>query len=366
MDTTFPAQPEQLTADWLTGTLRRSGALAADRAVARFEITPVGAGLGLLGLVMRVHLTYAGGAAGFEPDSVVVKFAHPLAANRAIAMNTRMYEREVSFFNDIAGSVGVPKPSCHFAAVNTDTGENIVVLEDLKAYRAGNQVEGVDAAGVRLIIDAVAPLHAAYWGRTDGPLLERAMRIDSSYVEAFLPSIEGTWARGVELFADVIAPDVLPHVARYVAGMRGLHAQMGRRTQTLVHGDVRLDNVMFGETAGQHPVMLVDWQAIMVSNPMHDLSYLLSQSLPVAARRAHEAELVAYYHARVCELGVTGYSLEQCWDDYDVGVLFLFSYPLIIGGFSDPDDERGTALARAVIERSSQTVSDRGLLRRLD
>jgi hypothetical protein len=45
--------------------------------------------------------------------------------------------------------------------------------------------------------------------------------------------------------------------------------------------------------------------------------------------------------------------------------LFLFSYPLIIGGFCQMDDPRGVELARAVLERSSATVSDRGLLQRL-
>ncbi len=141
---------------------------------------------------------------------------------------------------------------------------------------------------------------------------------------------------------------------------------MGQRTQTVVHGDVRLDNVMFGGGAGQHPVMMVDWQAVMVSNPLHDLSYLLSQSLDVELRRAHEAELIEYYFDRIRSLGVTDVTLEQCWDGYDVGVLMLFSYPLIIGGFCDMDDPRAISLARTVLERSSRTVDDRDLLRLLD
>lgn len=358
----FPAQPEQLTATWLTATLQASGALTGDTAVTTFEISPVGAGIGLLGLVMRVHLTYEGSGGSPGPATVVVKFAHPVAENRAIAMNTRMYEREVGFFNDIASSVDVPKPMCHFAAVDTATGENIVVLEDLGAYRVGDQVLGIDRAGIDLIIDALIPLHVAFWGRTDGELLADAMRVDSSYVEPFLPSLLGTWERGVELFAQAIAPEVLPHVGRYVEAMRGLHHQMGQRTQTLVHGDVRLDNVMFG-SGDQHPVMLIDWQAIMVSNPMHDISYLMSQSVEVEVRVTHERAVVERYHAAVCAAGVTDYPLEQCWDDYDVGIAFLFSYPLIIAGVCDTDDPRAVQLAEAVLRRSSQAISDRGLLR---
>jgi Ecdysteroid kinase-like family len=362
----FPAQPEQLTIGWLTDTLRASGALGADRSVSGFDITPVGAGTGLLGMVMRVHVRYEGGTPGSEPASLVVKFSHPVEANRAIAMNTNMYAREVSFFHDIAGSVDVPKPFCHFAAVDTDAGENIVVLEDLGAYRAGDQVAGVSPDDVKLIIDAIAPLHAKYWGKCDVPLLANFMRIDSSYAEKFPPSVYATWENCLTLFPEAIAADVKPHVAKYVDCLPQLHAAMGARPQTVVHGDVRLDNVMFGGGDGQHPVVMVDWQAIMVSNPLHDLAYLLSQSLDVEVRRAHEAELVEYYHERLGSLGVQDVTLQQCWDGYDTGVLFLFSYPLIIGGFCQMDDPRGVELARAVLERSSATVSDRGLLRLLD
>ena len=38
------------------------------------------------------------------------------------------------------------------------------------------------------------------------------------------------------------------------------------------------------------------------------------------------------------------------------------SYPLIIGGAFDPANERGRKLAESVVQRSSQTVSDRKLL----
>jgi hypothetical protein len=362
----FPVLPDQLSDAWLTTTLRASGALGEDRWVSGFDITPVGVGTGLLGMVMRIHVRYAGGTPASEPASLVVKFAHPVEGNRAIAMNTDMYEREVSFFHHIADSVDVPKPFCHFAAVTPATGQNIVLLEDLAAYRAGDQVAGVTPDDAKLIIDAIAPLHATYWGNCHIPLLDGFMRIDSSYAEKFPPSVHATWQRCVELFADVIAPDVLPHLARYVEHLPALHALMGRRTQTVVHGDVRLDNVMFGGAPGQHPVMMVDWQAIMVSNPMHDLSYLLSQSLDVELRRAHEAELVEYYHRAITSLGVRDVTLQECWDGYDVGALFLLSYPLIIGGFCDMDDPRGVELARAVLRRSSATVSDRGLVRLLD
>ena len=358
----FPVQPHELSAAWLTDRLREAGVLSSDRAVKGFTSDSIGDGVGLLGLVVRLELEYDDGAGAAGPASVVVKFAHPVAANRAIAMNTRMYEREVTFFNDIAHEVDVPMPECYAAMVDTTTGENIVVLQDMRHYRAADQLEGVSREDAKLIIDAFVPLHAKFWADTDPELLTAAMRIDGEYPEGFSPGVEGTYQRCAELFGYCITPDVLAELDRYIGGIRPLHHVMGRRTQTLVHGDVRLDNVMFGDDS-QHPVVLIDWQAVMVSNPMQDMAYLLSQNLTIDDRRAHEDELVRYYHARLTELGVEGYSLEQCWDDYDVAVLYLLSYPLVIGGAFDAANERGKRLAEEVLRRSSQTVTDRGLLK---
>ena len=239
-----------------------------------------------------------------------MKFAHPVEANRQIGINTRMYEREASFFNDIAGLVDVPKPTCYFADVVPATGETIVLLEDLGEYRPGDQVAGVTVDEVGDIIEAIVPLHAAFWCRTDIPLLHDTMRIDTSYVEPFLIGMDATWERGAHEFSDDIAPSVVPHLPHYAGHMRSLMRQMGTFPQTVVHGDVRVDNILFAERPGHHPVMVIDWQAIMVSNPLHDLAYLLSQSLDVELRRAHETELVEHYHDTLGRHGVAGFTLD--------------------------------------------------------
>jgi hypothetical protein len=361
----FPTHPDELTAAWLTMALRKGGAIGEGQEVASFSSSTIGEGISLLGLVQRVELTYSDGGGSAGPASVVIKFAHPLEANRAIAMNTNMYWREIDFFRNIAPHVEMPLTACYHADIDLATGDNAVVLEDLRAYRAGDQVAGVSAAEAKQIIDAYAPLNAAFWGKTDQPLLADTMRIDTTYMETLPPGVFGTWERCRELFPHCMTEDVLASLPRYIDALLDLHKLMGARTQTLIHGDVRLDNVMFGQGDGQHPIVLIDWQAIMISNPMQDLAYLLSQSVDTEIRRAHEDELVAYYRDKVTELGVEGYTLEQATNDYDVAVLWIMCYPLIIGGAFDPANERGLALAELVLRRSTQTVTDRNLLRLL-
>ena len=360
----FPAHPDALTEQWLTGMLQTAGELDTEGQVVAFRTEVIGEGISLLGLVVRVALDYGGpGTAG--PDTVVIKFATPVEANRAIAMGNNMYHREIDFFENIASRIDMPLTKCYFAALEPESGDNVVVLEDLKAYRAGDQIAGIDVDEAKEIIDSYSPLNAAFWGQTDQPLLADTMRVDSTYIEGFVPGVEATWERCRELFSHCITPEVLEVMPRFVESLRDLHRMMGERTQTLIHGDVRLDNVMFAQTPDQHPIVLIDWQAIMISNPMQDLAYLLSQSMDTDLRRANEEALIAYSRDKLTELGVEGYSLEQARDDYDVAVLWIMAYPIIIGGFCDIEQERALALAELVLKRSTQTVTDRNLLARL-
>jgi len=47
-------------------------------------------------------------------------------------------------------------------------------------------------------------------------------------------------------------------------------------TATIVHGDYRLDNVLFAPTVPAHPLALIDWEMATIGDPLADLGYLLS------------------------------------------------------------------------------------------
>lgn len=354
----FPTQPDEVTAAWLDRVLHEQRLLDSDGSVQSVVVEPVGSGVGLIGLVMRVRAEISDGS----ERTYVAKFAHPEPANRAIGMATRMYEREISFFNDIAPSVEVPMPHCIFAGVAPETGDSVVLLEDLVGYEPGDQGVGADADAVRRIIDAIAPLHAAWFGRTDQPVLDGHMRVGTSWVDGFMPGFDANWERGVELFADVIDPSIVqaaPHYARHVPD---LMRRLGQSPQTLVHGDVRLDNIMFGTAPSHHPIVVIDWQAVMVSAPCQDIAYLMGQSLHVDERRAHERELIEHYHRRLVEHGCDGYPLDQIEADYELAALFVLAYAMIIGGLADGAPEAGVTLGREVLRRNAALVADRGLL----
>ena len=363
-ESAFPVRPEHLTVEWLEGLIRNGGDLAAGERLVSFEVKPVGEVIGVLGDVVRVFLTYTKPGAG--PATLVIKFAHKNAENRQIANNTKMYEREVLFFNEVAREVAMPMTKCYFAQMDPVTGGNAVVIEDLVGYDVGDQVRGVTLEQVKMVIDAIAPLHARFydnWSEKFGHM----MTIDSDeYVEGFSPGFLGTWEQAIKNFPECFPQELLDALPRFVAHFKDILREMGNRKMTFIHGDVKMDNAMFGGgKPGLLPVIMIDWQNMMVSNPLQDLAWLAASSLDVDVRRAIENEYLEHYRKKMAEHGVKGYTIEQIRDDYDAGLMITLSFNILIAGAFVPSSERDRRMAIVGLERAIAAVLDRGLLARI-
>jgi hypothetical protein len=352
----FPTQPDQVTPAWLTEQLRASGTIGSDQTVLSFTTTPVGEGVGMLGVIAKLTLAYDGGHGAV--DTVIVKCATPNLANRAVGMAFRVYEREVRFLKELARHTREGLPGVYFADIEISSGDHIVVMEDLSAYRPGDQAAGCGADEAAFGIDVMAGLHAAWWGATD-PALEWVPRIDS---EMQLSGMSGGFAAGWEpaiaAFGHLLPEEIRGIGPRFQAAIPELHARMAQAPITLAHGDFRLDNILFGVEEGHYPMVLLDWQGLILSKGTQDLAYLLTQNVHIAERRAHERDLVARYHAKLVEHGVTGYTLEQCWEDYRLAALYLFNYVIVIAGTLDPGNERGRAFMSGMVERAGAAMVD--------
>lgn len=355
----YPARPEALTAPWLTARLRDEGILGDAASVARFKTAPIGAGSGFMGRLVRVTLGYEGDASA-APRSLIAKFAADPGHHRDIAMQFRLYEREVTFYRKVAASFAGVAPHCYAAEIDPATGDSVLLLEDLGAYRTGDQAQGCSASEARMIIDLLAPMHARYWGRSHevgwAPPIDGDIQIGGTSAGCAM-----AWDPCAERFGHRMASELLAQRDAFLAAIPALHRRMAEPVQTLVHGDIRLDNLMFGTGGAHRPAVALDW-IVGRSAAVQDLAYLLSQNLRLDERRAHESELVAYYHARLMDLGVTGYTLDQLWTDYRYAVLFLFSYAVLITGALDPTNERGAAMMEQLVHRAASAVMDHDLL----
>jgi hypothetical protein len=67
---------------------------------------------------------------------------------------------------------------------------------------------------------------------------------------------------------------------------------------------------------------------------------------------------VKLYHERLLEKGVSGYSYDECWQDYMMGTLIYAYIPVLAYASLDRSDERAQKLAPLVAERHFTTIVD--------
>lgn len=359
-DNHFPCSAGDLTAEWLTEVLVASQALRGSSRVSEFSIAPLASGFGLHSETVRVHLTHTQ-----TPDtlsSIVAKFASRSEVNLATARRFRSHEREVRFFSELASSVGEAIPQCFHAEIELSTGEFILLLEDGSTYRQGDQAAGCDLKDAETVIIALARLHAQWWDRRDAQTAWVPTVDGELHTDGMLHAARNGWQNFVQKYGSDIGPQIIEAGPRYLAAAPRLHAEMGKGPQTLIHGDCRLDNILFGDLPDQSPVLLLDWQALMTSKGAHDIAYFLSQNLDTQLRRDHERDLIALYVARLRSFGVSDYSAEQCWEDYRLAALWAFEYAIAIGSSLDLSDARASQFATPLVQRSARTILDLDLL----
>jgi hypothetical protein len=305
-----------LTPEWFNRALGHSGFRAS---VTDVQCEPIG--IGQMGRSYRVNLTYSDvgptGPPGLPtgPPSLVVKMAGGgLEARQRVAEG---YRNEVMFYSQIAATVDVSTPRCWYSAI-TDDGTNFtLLLEDLHPARPGVQVESCSLNQAEDAVANLAALHAPRWndstlpemkglGLADAASAQFVGEIFAQAVDEFVVRFDALGDEDIDTLrgcAEAISPWLLTRPIPYA----------------VVHGDYRLDNLMFPPTG--RGVSALDWQTVGAAPPGRDLAYFLGTALRPEDRRRWESDLVSLYFEELRRRGVQEYSGSDCFDDYRLGQL---------------------------------------------
>ena len=101
-------------------------------------------------------------------STVLVKLPPPDPCARD--MMAGAYRGEVRFYQRVASTVAVRTPACHHAEIADDSGDFVIVLEDLAPAEQGDQIAGCTADQARDAVVNLAGLHGPRW--CDPTLLE--------------------------------------------------------------------------------------------------------------------------------------------------------------------------------------------------
>jgi thiamine kinase-like enzyme len=339
--TSFPTSIDAVTAPWLSQVLGRN--------VRGIRTERFGEGAGVIGMVCRIHLDADDG-----PASLIAKFPSPAPANRFVAHTYDMYGREVNFYQHVASRLRLRTPACYYAAFDADSQDFVLLIEDLQGYRTGDQVAGCTLAEAKDIIEALAALHASTWQSDDLPNVK--LHDAPMQREGMIAGFKLGWPAVLERFADLVPQSALRIGDRYPDQVPKLLERMCRPPVCLSHGDVRIDNVFYGD--GE--IALVDWQAVCLSAPEHDVAYFITQSVPKSVRA--EEDLLLHYHRALTGHGVD-YPLDACRQRYEICALYFLCYAIVIAGTLDMGNERGVQLARSILDGAMSALEEMGSFR---
>jgi Ecdysteroid kinase-like family len=277
-------RPDNLTASWLAAAIG-SGPIA-DFAVERI-------GTGQMSECYRVRLTHVDPDAG-GPESVVLKVAASDPVSRQTGSALGLYEREVRFYGDIAPRLGGPMAPCYHAAIDTATGVFDLLLGDAGPAVVGDEIAGATPEQARLGVIELGRLHGPLLGDpslAEAPWLNRDLPVNQAMITAL-------YAGFIDRYGDQIAPEHSVVCERLVAAFDDYLAAESEpgRIQGLVHGDYRLDNILFGTAGADRVLTVVDWQTVSWGPAFTDLSYFLGCALRAQDRRDHYDDFLRAYH----------------------------------------------------------------------
>lgn len=353
----FPARPEQLEADWLTDVLREAGCLETGRVTA-FKTEPISAGVGFVGQIVRIDLTYDLPEPA-APPTLIGKFPTSQDWGRQVAALYRLFSSEVSFYRHVAPSVSLRTPRCYRHEINDDGTEFVLLLEDMSpSGRLGDQVPGCSKTDAELAMRKLAELHAAFWDNSALDQLEWLSSLADLARRSFGEVYPQGWKPFIETYGHMLSPEVRTAAPTLNERLLRLVDELEGRTSTLVHGDYRLDNFFFGNADSGYDLAVVDWQVTSRGFGSYDLTWFLGGNLEPDQRRKLEWSLLELYCATLEENGVTGYTMERCREEYVKTMAAILG--TVIANFAsfDPTNERGVALFEMLLRRYSAAVSD--------
>jgi len=312
----FPAHPDDITNDWWGAVL--------GRVPERWRWEPIGTGQ--VGDSVRFTLDFAGGQA---PETLAGKFAAADPTSRGTAAMLGLYAKEVRFYRELAPQLPIRTPRTFFAAMADDGASFCLLFEDLGPARGGNQIAGCSLADARAGVSQAAALHAPSWNNPailDCDWLQPDPAA-AAQVEALYPQAQAVFR---ERYRDVLEPEYMA-LCEELAAITATTDRVHEKT-SLVHGDFRLDNLLFDIRGGAEPIAVLDWQTLTIGNGLTDIGYFLGCGIGDSLRRAHERELLDLYCAEMTARGVP-LTIDAIWRDYVVGALHGVSTAVFSAAF---------------------------------
>ena len=264
---------------------------------------------------------------GSGPSSVILKSETSDEEFNTFSRLNNAFGREIGVYTHCTPRLQDHRPKIY---ASQDGSPSWLLMEDLSHLRSGDQVIGLSYAETRATVERMAAFHAAFW-------LEPALEQHS-----WLPR-HGFWfadpkAEIVEDFFRVYGVRFGAEVCRLYRAVleqsSAIDRALDHRPWTLVHGDLRADNVLFDNTVEDPDSVILDWSWASRSLAAIDLAFLVGGSTPHVQRLGRHEDLLALWHGALVSRGVRDYPLAEARRDQQLAALRCITAGIAMHSFS--------------------------------
>ena len=323
-------------------------------------------GTGQMSESRRLRVEYDGDCA--LPTTLIAKFPSADPKSRATGKLTRCYEVESSFYRDLRDALDVGAPTCFHVERDEATDDFLLLLEDFAPCRQGDQIVGCTIDEARSCVDELVRLHGPLWNSSylsKLAWLNRSTDKDRSGSQALMQTV---FPGFLQRYGDRLTAEARRIGEEFVRDSGGyFRRELPHRT--VVHGDFRLDNLLFrgpgdssraptaanGAVTGVH-VGVVDFQTVTHACGAQDLAYFVGAGLTTEARRLHESELVQRWVD-----GLRGYNVALTYDDawHEYRKFTFAGYVMaVVASMIVKQTDRGDEMFLAMANRHAQHAVD--------
>lgn len=343
---------DDVSAEWLTGVLAAIG-LAGGSRVESVQARSIGTGQ--VGENVRFQFSWDPPVPN-QITSVVGKFPSPDPKSRAAAAATMTYQREVGFYRDLRASVGIRTPEIYYIGEDLAANDFTLIMEDVNPALVGDQLVGCSPDTARAVVNAAAGLHGTTWNKEHE--LEQLSWIGPKTPDVIERTV-GFYNTTFDGFAD-----------RYIDRLSATEIETGRwlgsrlravltghqLPRCLVHGDFRLDNMLFGDGVSSPSLVVVDWQTATSGYGPADVAYFVGAGLLADDRQKHERSLFDHYFHSLTRHGVTVHEADL-WLSYVLGSASGYVMAVIASQIVG-QTERGDQMFVTMASRHSRQMND--------
>ena len=276
-----------------------------------------------------------------DSNGYILKVGTNITERKRWARELHVFDRELAAYHLLAPLRGMRSPHLHYGTTADHGSDGLLLMEEIKNARNIDQIRGLEWKDLRSAVLAIAQVHAHFW---NSPTLKKAKGLPlHHYMRAhelkqnlhrFL-----RWANlsdeNKNLFSTL--PDRVPSVL----------ARLKKRPFTLVHGDLRSDNIFFQTKT----VRFIDWGLSFVGCPAFDLARLAGGSSRKPLTLLQHVDLFNLWHRELLRRKVRNYPTHEAWQDYRDAVLLTLTIPVTNAPTLAKFSTRGHKIAKLITTR---------------